>query len=83
MSIPSGFAERHIGPNEARCQEMLQALGCASLEALVDEAVPAKIQLESAIELPDALSEEAALEELRGIMSRNVVLKSCIGQGYY
>lgn len=83
MSIPSGFAERHIGPNEARCQEMLNALGIASMEALVDEAVPAKIQLESAIELPDALSEVAALEELRGIMSRNVVLKSCIGQGYY
>jgi glycine dehydrogenase len=83
MSIPSGFAERHIGPNEARCQEMLQALGCDSLEVLIDEAVPASIQLESAIELPAALSEEAALEELRGIMDRNVVLKSCIGQGYY
>ncbi|MBV8900094.1 MAG: hypothetical protein JOY92_08295, partial [Verrucomicrobia bacterium] len=29
---PDSFVERHIGPREADLREMLQVIGCASLE---------------------------------------------------
>ncbi|MBL48683.1 MAG: glycine dehydrogenase (aminomethyl-transferring) [Roseibacillus sp.] len=83
MFIPQGFPERHIGPSSESCRDMLDALGCASLDALVDEAVPGSIRLENAIELPDRSSETAALAELRDLMARNRVRKSFIGQGYH
>ena len=83
MSIPRGFPERHIGPSEESCRQMLEELGCASLDALVDEAVPASIRLRKAPLLPEPLSESAALAELREVMSRNVLCKSFIGQGYH
>ena len=62
---------------------MLNDLGCASLDELVNEAVPDTIRLEKAIELPERSSETAALAELRDLMERNTVLKSFIGQGYH
>jgi len=62
---------------------MLGALGYDSLDGLMDDAVPASILLEQGLELPDALSESAALGELHGLMGRNEVVKSFIGQGYY
>ena len=62
---------------------MLDALGYDSFDGLMDDAVPASILLEQALELPDALSESAALDELRAVMGRNAVVKSFIGQGYY
>ncbi len=83
MSIPQGFPERHIGPSPEACREMLNDLGCASLDELVNEAVPDTIRLEKAIELPERSSETAALAELRDLMARNTVLKSFIGQGYH
>jgi len=61
---------------------MLTATGFASLDALVDAAVPAGIRLPGALELPEALSEHKALARLKEIMGKNQVLKSFIGQGY-
>src|SRR5690606_23785078 len=46
-------------------------------------AVPASIRLATPPELPDALTESEALAELRGIMGRNRLLRSLIGQGYH
>ena len=43
--IPSGFPERHIGPSEQRCADMLQELGCDNLDSLIEEAVPQPIRL--------------------------------------
>ena len=83
MSIPTGFAQRHIGPGAVRCEEMLEVLGCATLDELIDEAVPEAIRLEKAMVLPEGHSESGALDELREVMSANRVVKSFIGQGYY
>ena len=82
MSIPEGFSRRHIGPGEGECTEMLRALGCSSLEDLVEQAVPAAIQLGKELSLPEAESEDGALAELRGVMRENVLVKNCLGQGY-
>src|SRR5262249_44252640 len=62
---------------------MLATLGVASRAALVDAAVPAAIREPRALDLPPPLSEAEALVRLRRIATRNRVLKSFIGQGYY
>ena len=76
------FARRHLGDNADETRAMLDLLGYASLDALVDAAVPAQIR-RGPLNLPAALGESAALAELRGIASENKVYRSFIGQGYY
>ncbi len=81
MAIP--FARRHIGPSEGDVSQMLSALGCDSLDALVDQVVPEAIRLRTEMALPQALNEEAALKKLRATLSANKVGRSFIGLGYY
>lgn len=84
MNTPtSDFASRHIGPQGEKRREMLDSLGYQSLDALIADIVPADIRMQAPLNLPAAKSETAALEELRSILSKNKLLKSCIGQGYY
>src|SRR5581483_3526508 len=74
---------RHIGPGSAECREMLGAVGAASLDALMDEAIPASIRLEEPLGLPPGISEEAFLAEAGRLAARNRLFKSYIGLGYY
>jgi len=62
---------------------MLETVGFPTLDALIDATVPAAIRATAALVLPEAESEAGALAELKGLMSRNRVLRSFIGQGYY
>jgi glycine dehydrogenase len=77
------FSHRHIGPAPAQIAEMLATIGADSLDELMTSTVPASILLKDAMDLPAALTEEAALEKLRAIASQNRVLRSFIGMGYY
>ena len=77
------FADRHIGPSAADVTHMLDALGVASLDDLLDQAVPASIRDDKPLALDDAISEPAAIARLRSLAERNKVLTSLIGQGYY
>ena len=79
----STFKTRHIGPRQNDIQTMLNALGFKSLDALTKAVVPNSIADNSPLTLGDAISEEQALEELYTIASKNKVLTSLIGQGYY
>jgi len=83
LAHPDQFVRRHIGPNAAETSEMLALLGHPSLDALINAAVPAKIRLNKALNLPPVLSEFEALAELKRIASQNQVFRSFIGQGYY
>ena len=76
------FARRHIGPGDAEIRAMLDALGLASLDALIERAVPAAIRRERPLELPPALSEAQALAALKKIAGQNQVMRSFIGMGY-
>ncbi|MBX7161004.1 MAG: aminomethyl-transferring glycine dehydrogenase subunit GcvPA, partial [Acidimicrobiia bacterium] len=76
------FRNRHIGPDADDQAEMLKALGFASLEDLVDRAVPDTIRLDE-LDLPVGLSETAAIERLREYAGENEVFTSLIGLGYY
>ena len=77
------FAARHIGTSAADQQRMLDALGYASLDDLLADAVPAGIREKLALALPPAASEAEAAAELRALAARNQVLTSMIGLGYY
>jgi glycine dehydrogenase len=77
------FVSRHIGPRPADCDEMLRTIGVASLDALMDEAIPPSIRLQAPLRLPDGTSESEYLESLRAIAAKNRVCKSYIGMGYY
>jgi len=80
---PYDFANRrHIGPSPAEMAEMLKTVGVPSLDALIDETVPASIR--QSIPLGWApLSEHDLLARMRRVAGRNKVLTSLIGQGYY
>jgi glycine dehydrogenase len=77
------FADRHIGPDADAQTQMLKAIGYASLEALMDAAIPEVIRWHGTLNLPAAASEEEAIAELRAIAGRNTVATSMIGLGYH
>jgi glycine dehydrogenase len=78
------FSNRHIGIDGDARQLMLDALGYASLDALMDAAVPAAIRQTAPLRtLPVPATEAQALAELRAIAAENRVRTSLIGQGYY
>ncbi len=87
-SIPTAapqapFASRHIGLNAQDVSTMLTKLGTPSLEALLDEVIPAKILRASPMEIPQALSEAEVLADLAALASQNSARTSLIGMGYY
>ncbi|HEY3161564.1 MAG TPA: aminomethyl-transferring glycine dehydrogenase [Vicinamibacterales bacterium] len=77
------FARRHIGPSPDDRDRMLEAVGAASLDALVDEAIPASIRLERPLQLPPAESEHGYLRRLTAVARRNKTFRSYIGLGYH
>ncbi len=79
----SAFVERHIGPNDAEIAQMLDVVGHASLDAMTDAIVPAKIKSPAPLALPESMTEVQALAKIRAIADKNTVLRSFIGQGYY
>ena len=77
------FQARHIGPWDAEQAQMLNVIGVASRQALVEAIVPPTIRRNAPMDLPAALSEAQALAELKAIAQQNQVLRSFIGQGYF
>ncbi len=80
---PYDFANRrHIGPSPAEMDEMLKAVGAPTLDALIDETIPASIRQPKALDWAP-LSEHELLAKLRAVADKNRVMTSLIGQGYY
>ncbi|WP_029604035.1 aminomethyl-transferring glycine dehydrogenase [Kozakia baliensis] len=77
------FATRHNGPRPDEIAAMLKFLGVDSLEALIAQTVPAAILDRSDCGIGEGLTETEALARLHEIASKNVVMRSMIGQGYY
>src|SRR5947208_13106418 len=76
------FIPRHSGPSEAEQQEMLQALGFESLDAMIEATVPDSIRFRRPLAIHAGLSEYEALASLRSIAKRNEVCRSYLGLGY-
>ena len=83
MTHTDQFVNRHNGPNAQDVQAMLLKINAPSLDALIDQTVPAAIRLKKPLNLPNGMSEHAYLEHLRGIAAKNKLYKSYIGLGYY
>ena len=79
----TGFVDRHVGPRAADRGRMLAVVGAPSLDALMDEAIPAGIRLAEPLDLPEAESEAAFLARMRRLAGRNEPWRSFIGLGYY
>jgi len=77
------FAQRHIGPSEDDQAQMLKTIGYGSLDELTSAALPVGLAADRPLSLPEPLTEEQALAELRRLAGRNQVLTSMIGLGYY
>jgi glycine dehydrogenase len=77
------FQARHIGPNAADTAAMLQTIGVASLDQLIEETVPANIRLKHTLTVGEPMSEYDYLEMLKEKARKNKVCKNYIGQGYY
>jgi glycine dehydrogenase len=93
LLVPSDtFAHRHIGPREAELAAMLRTVEATSLDALIDETIPAAIRIAKPLELQGRAAfvepgrepgEHELLARLRALASTNQMRKSYIGLGYY
>ncbi|SEQ47540.1 glycine dehydrogenase [Loktanella sp. DSM 29012] len=82
--LPYDFANRrHIGPSPEEMEAMLQTVGAPSLDALIDETLPAGIRQAEPLEFGKPKSESELLWHMQQVAKQNTVLTSLIGQGYY
>lgn len=82
MTSADDFVQRHIGPDARDIQQMLQFLGCSSLEVLVQQAVPSTIRLQKPLAVGRSRGEVELLQELQAIAHKNQIFRSYIGMGY-
>ncbi|GMV06206.1 MAG: glycine dehydrogenase (decarboxylating) [Gemmatimonadota bacterium] len=83
IDLPAGFQDRHMGPDNADVKAMLEAVGYASLDALIDAVVPEAIRFRGDLDLPTALPESELLEWLRERAGHNASFRSYVGMGYH
>jgi hypothetical protein len=76
LENPSEFIARHIGISAADEAHMLSVIGEASRRALIDSIVPRSIARARPMELPAAVTEAAALAELKAMAQKNQVLRA-------
>ncbi|MFN8109248.1 MAG: aminomethyl-transferring glycine dehydrogenase [Thermoleophilia bacterium] len=79
----AAFAARHNAPQGDDVARMLEVVGAAGLDELIDTTVPADIRLRAPLDLPEADTETAVLARLREMLGANSVLTSLIGMGYH
>lgn len=80
---PDAFLARHLGPDAAEQQAMLDTLGLKNRDDLIVQTVPPAIRLNRPLDLPTALDEQGALAKLKGYALKNELWTSLIGTGYY
>lgn len=83
LEMRGDFIRRHIGSDSNQIKEICEHLGIASVEDIVDKAVPASILTQYPLKLTETISERAVITYLRRMRERNQVFVSMIGMGYY
>lgn len=78
----SAFSTRHIGPSEHEKKDMLQKIGVASIDELIEKTIPAGIRLNRSLAIDNPLTEKAYLDHIATLADKNKVFKSYIGLGY-
>ena len=77
------FIKRHIGPSEDDQSKMLKKLNYKSLDDLINNTVPEKIQFKGELNIGQSNSEYEALRKLKAISKKNEIYSNFIGMGYY
>jgi len=77
------FRSRHIGPDQSELDYMLEAIGAATVDDLMEQTVPDAIRQLDQLKLGTALEQADALAQLREIAGRNHEMVSLIGMGYH
>ena len=78
------FSRRHIGPDASQISAMIDSLPVASLEELIDRAVPAQIRMgDEPLHVGDGISEYELLGALTEIGEKNQCYRSFLGMGYH
>ena len=70
------FAARHIGPDDNETREMLNVIGVASMDELIDKTVPTGIRLQTPMITGEPVSEFEYLQQLKQAASKNKVFKN-------
>ncbi|EKO3570540.1 aminomethyl-transferring glycine dehydrogenase [Vibrio metschnikovii] len=83
LSTQNEFIARHNGPSVNDQQTMLATIQASSLDALINETVPANIRLEAALDIGEPQSETNMLATLKAFAQQNQIKRTFIGQGYY
>ncbi|MCC6817768.1 MAG: aminomethyl-transferring glycine dehydrogenase [Bacteroidia bacterium] len=78
------FVNRHNGPvAQEDVNKMLQVIGVASVDELIDKTVPAAIRMQGPLKISGGTSEQQLLKDLKKVAAKNKLYKSYIGMGYY
>jgi glycine dehydrogenase len=83
MFDPSDFSRRHIGIAPDDIGAMLEMVDATSLDDLIAQTIPSSIRQHASLGIGRGLSETEVLRKLRRAASKNKVVVSLIGQGYY
>ena len=67
------FIKRHIGPSEDDQLKMLKKLNYESLDDLINNTVPEKIQFKGELNIGESNSEYEALRKLKAISKENEI----------
>jgi glycine dehydrogenase len=77
------LACRHIGISKEDEAKMLQKIGIASVDELIDRTIPANIRLKKPLALPETLSEYEFGKHIAELGSKNKLYTTYIGMGWY
>ena len=78
------FAARHIGVSAVDLPKMLEVIGVASLDELIEQTVPGSIrQRSTARSRAGGCRKPRCCKRCAAIAAKNKMLISMIGQGYY
>ena len=77
------FASRHIGIHANDEEFMLQQIGVANLNELIDKTLPNNIRLRRPLDLPEAMTEYEFRQHIAKIAAKNKLYTSYIGMGWY
>lgn len=72
-----------MGPSIADSKNMLATIGFDSFDALIKSTVPPNILTTKPLDLEPFMTESEALAKIKEFASKNMVMKSYIGTGYY
>ncbi|GME75428.1 unnamed protein product [Ambrosiozyma monospora] len=79
------FARRHLGPSPENVEKMLAQVGAEDIDSFIGGVVPDNVLVKRKLNIEplNGYSESGMLKRLKEIASKNKVLKSYIGKGYY